>query len=176
MQLVALDREAISRHRQAIRDVYATAFEVTPREGERFLANALDRHVAYEAYRGLLAIEDGAVAGFTYGYRTQPGTWWNLTVAPAMAAAGVADWLSDAFEFVELAVRPEMQGRGIGAALHDTLLADAPGTRALLTTTAGDTPAMRLYLKRGWRVLVPDFHYPHVDEAAVIMGLDFRVR
>ena len=176
MRLESMDRASIERDRRALHQVYVEAFGATTQEGERFLSGALDRHVRYAEFRGLTAVVDDAVVGFTYGYRTQPGTWWNETIRPAMVKAGVEDWLDDAFEFVELSVLPAHQGAGIGGALHDTLMSDAPGTRALLTTAARDTRAMGMYLKRGWQVLVGDFRYPHVNEDAVIMGLDYRNR
>ena len=64
-----------------------------------------------------------------------------------------ADWLGGHFELVEVAVAPEQQGRGFGAALVDGLLLGLPHDRALLTTYDDERPAPRLYRRLGWEKL-----------------------
>ena len=70
-------------------------------------------------------------------------------------------------ELVELAVLPDTQGHGIGAALLEALLAARPEPHVLLHTVDQDTPAMRLYLRAGfsravetgtWVVLAKELH------------------
>ena len=73
------------------------------------------------------------------------------------------------FEFVELAVRPDSQRRGIGGGLHDALLAGLPHHRALLSTWREERPARRLYLKRGWQVLQEE-----LDASSSLLGKDLR--
>ena len=58
-------------------------------------------------------------------------------------------------------------------ALHDTLLSGLPNPRALLTTWSYDTPARRLYLRRGWRVLVQELSY---EWESSLFGLDLTAR
>ena len=88
--------------------------------------------------------------GFGYGYTGQPGQWWSEQVAAAAPPAVCAEWLGGHFEVPELAVRPDAQGRGFGAAVMDTLLLGLPHGRALLTTYADDRAAPRLYQRLGW--------------------------
>lgn len=174
-RLIPIDSTVMATCRDAIATVYATAFKVAANAAERFMTDALDRHRAYPGFSGLLAQdENGNVLGFTYGYHSQAGQWWHDLVRPSLAGASHADWLDDAFEFVELAVAPGFQGQHIGSRLHDALLRDAPGRTALLSTLPGDTPATRLYRSRGWVTLVPDFRYFPGGEEVLLMGLELE--
>ena len=81
-------------------------------------------------------------------------------------------WLEGAFELAELAVRPPLQGRGIGGRLHDHLLADRPHRTAVLSTLQEETRALHLYRSRGWRTLLEHFSFSGVGRVYRIMGLD----
>ena len=140
-------------------------------------AETLPSHAKRKGFRCVVARETttGQIIGFAYGYACQPGQWWHDTVANAMGKERAAEWLSDCFEFVELAVMPIMQGYGIGGRLHDALMAGVLYRTAMLSTYQGDTSAMQLYRKRGWTPLIEDFVYPSDDPTGdkpfVIMGL-----
>jgi len=86
-----------------------------------------------------------------YGYTGELGQWWSDRVAERAPQPVVVEWLGGHFEFVELAVDPRWQGRGLGCALHDALLLDLPHSRALLTTYRDDRPAPRLVVRTGLR-------------------------
>ncbi|MGW6567179.1 GNAT family N-acetyltransferase [Streptomyces sp. NPDC054975] len=78
---------------------------------------------------------EGAVTGFAAG--------WLDTVLSGGA--------QEAFELAELVVAPAHQGLGLGRALHDALLADAPAPRLLMTL---DVPELReRYERWGWAVV-----------------------
>ncbi|MGI8483907.1 MAG: hypothetical protein ACR2OU_06555 [Thermomicrobiales bacterium] len=175
LRLIPMDDSALERYRDEIALVYASAFKVDAGSAWRFMTDGLDRHRRYACFRGLLAEDaNGMVVGFTYGYQSQAGQWWHDLVRSSLEAAHHADWLDDAFEFVELAVAPDVQGQHIGGRLHDALLLDVPGRTALLSTLPGDTPATRLYLARGWIVLVHDFRYFPAGEEVFLMGLELE--
>ena len=63
------------------------------------------------------------------------------------------------FELVELAVRPNLRGRGIGTRLHDAVLAGL-GAPAVLSTQVDNHPALALYRNRGWETVVPEIDFP----------------
>ena len=170
---VFLEREA------AIVDVYRAAFSPPPyRKSEnevRQFRGVLERHAARQGFRCRLAQpERRPLAGFAYGYTARQGLWWYDIVVAQMDEEMKREWLDDPFEFVELAVRPEMQGRGLGGRLHDALLAGLPHSSALLSTLDAETAAWHLYRGRGWRVLLDDFRFPNVPRPYVIMGLRLR--
>lgn len=81
--------------------------------------------------RGWLAEVDGVVVGFAVG-RAGDGNVWAL--------------------FVD----PEHEGRGIGRALHDEMVAwmFAQGLERLWLTTDPDTRAARFYARSGWTATV----------------------
>ncbi len=93
-------------------------------------------------------------------------------VAQVLDAETAAWWLPGYFEIVEPAVTPAAQGRGIDGRLHDALLVGLPHRTALLSTHQSETPALRLYRKRGWMPLLEGIVFPGGDMPFVIMGLD----
>lgn len=166
--------ETVRQRAMELGEVYRQAFDIDPRNTlQPFVDNALVRHTDYDGYRCVVATDDtGNALGFVYGYESAPGRWWHDTVRPALVERGHAGWLRDAFEYVEFAVVPEVQGNGIGSRLHDTILAQTRCASALLSTNAGPNPARDMYLRRGWIDLVPQFVYPGGNRTAMLMGLD----
>ena len=74
-----------------------------------------------------------------------------------MDEAGRTRWLAPGhFEFVELAVRPDLRRRGISGRLHDALLSGLDAPTAVLSTEVENEPAIGLYLGRGWEVVIPE--------------------
>jgi ribosomal protein S18 acetylase RimI-like enzyme len=153
-------------------DVYRAAFgapgyDESEEDVAHFGHEQLPQHVRREGFRLVLArAADGQAVGFAYGYTGRPGQWWCDRMREKVPAEIADAWLGGHFEVVELGVRPEAQRRGIGAALHDALLADLPHDRALLTTWRDDRPARRLYLRKGWRPLADI-----VEDDASLLGV-----
>lgn len=167
-------------HMHEVHMAYRAAFAAPPygegaAELTRF-AQTLPRHVDRDGFRLVVAREATTrqIVGFAYGYTGRPGQWWYDTVAAALGDARAREWMSDCFEFVEMALLPVMQGYGIGGRLHDALLDGQRQRTAILSTYRADTNAMMLYRKRGWEPLLEDFVYPSdsptEDKPFVIMG------
>ncbi len=166
------------RYREGIVEVFREAFAGPPyfegpEEAARF-SGRLVTHARHLGFRICLALDPGQrrVLGFAYGYTVLPDSWWWETLAAHLNPNLVPGWLEDAFEIVQLAVLPAEQGRGIGSALHDGLLEGIRHRRAVLSTLAGDTPARRLYDRRGWILLAAGIRFPGVDKPYVLMGKD----
>jgi len=178
-ELSRLGPEAVEAVEADIIEVYGEAFGPAPYfEGEadvrRFATEALPRHVERPDFRLVIARDAGAIVGFAYGYTGEPGQWWHDWVTFELGPSESAEWAEDAYEFVELAVRPAAQGRGTGARLHDELLEGLDHRTALLSTLDEDTPARRLYRGRGWVALREGLGTGIGRPAALIMGLRLR--
>jgi ribosomal protein S18 acetylase RimI-like enzyme len=171
-------RSIAHRYRDGIVEVFREAFAGPPYfEGPEEAGRFSDRLVAHAEYRGFricLALDPGQrrVVGFAYGCTVPPDSWWWESLAAYLSPNLVRGWLEDAFEIVQLAVLPAEQGRGIGSALHDGLLEGVAHRRAVLSTLAGDTPARRLYDRRGWVLLAANVRFPGADRPHVLMGKD----
>jgi ribosomal protein S18 acetylase RimI-like enzyme len=170
VDITLADRDTVLALTDELVAVYARTFgapgyDERPEAIERFRSEQLPRHADRDGFRCALARRDGRVVGFAYGYTGQRGQWWPEHVASHAPEDVVRDWLGGHFEFVELAVEPAEQGRGVGSALHDALLTGLPHERALLTTYRDDRPAPRLYRRKGWHVLVDG-----LDEQFPVLG------
>lgn len=173
--ITAVSAEAFLECKEEVVDVYRAAFSPPPyRKSEhevRQFRSVLEGHTGRQGFRCCLARQKRKpLAGFAYGYTARRGLWWYDVVAAQMDRQMRREWLDDAFEFVELAVRPDRQGRGLGGRLHDALLAGLPHGSAVLSTLDAETVARHLYRSRGWRVLVEEFRFPNVPRPYVIMG------
>ena len=128
----------------------APGYDEPPEAARRFVAEQLPLHAQRDGFRCVVARGAGRVMGFAYGYTGQRGQWWSDHVAERVAAGLADEWVGGHFEFVELAVDPAEQGRGVGQALATALLSGVGHDRALLSTFNDDRPAVRLYRRLGW--------------------------
>ncbi len=137
--------------------LWCTAFGLTPDDG----AARGWRDYGWPTQRDLpglrfvAAYRDEAPVGFAYGYRGARGQWWTDRIAEALDPGVAAAWIGGHFELSEIVVDPAFAGRGAGGSLHDAVLAGTGGRPALLCTALGDTPARRLFDRRGWVELGP---------------------
>ena len=181
IQIVALTGGKIEAELSQMKRIYLEAFQGPPyneqeADAESFAAH-LQRHRHYQGFHFLAARDDtdGRIVGFAYGFTSRDGLWWHDRLAKAFSKQAYRIWLEDAFEVVELAVVPDMQGMGIGGRLHDELLRWLPQATAVLSTSQSTTNATHLYRKRGWVPLLEDFvFFPESERVLVIMGLDLE--
>jgi ribosomal protein S18 acetylase RimI-like enzyme len=161
--------DVVGRARSEIEELWRRVFPGTP--AERF-DEILPRHVERRGFRFLAArTEDGALAGFAYGYQGGSGEWWHDRVSAAMTPDQRRQWLGPGhFEFVELQVAPEFEGQGIGGRLHDALLADAGGSTSVLSTQSSNERALGFYARRGWQTLIDDIRFGEGYPPFVVLG------
>jgi len=162
-QIVAVYREAFS----------PPPYRETEDDVDRY-AERLPRHATQDGFRCAVATDGDHLVGFAYGYVGRPGQWWHDTVRRALDPAVAARRLDGAFELVELAVVPAVQGHGLGGRLHDLVLAHAPAPNAVTTTAQHENPAVRFYHRRGWLPLLEDFAFPGARLTYLVLGLDLR--
>lgn len=177
IEILSLKPADVSRLVDDLVDVYRQAFRGPPySKGEnivRQFQSTLPRHTERDGFRCVAAARAGRreFLGFGYGYTSRSGQWWHDQVMRKLDTETAGKWLGNAFEIVELAVRPALQGRGIGGCLHDALLEGLEQRTAVLSTLDADTRGFRLYRSRGWVVLRSGFYFSGVTAPYLIMGL-----
>lgn len=101
------------------------------------------KHSNYDGFKGFKAIDDrGSIVGFSYGYTSLPEQFYRRKVAKQLSEIEIETWLSDCFEFVELAVSPSYRRLGIASKLHDVLLMKNKHRTSVLTTSNENYPAI----------------------------------
>jgi len=117
--------------------------------------------------------EHDRLLGFGYGYTSARGQWWHEQVRAALSVESRTGWLTDTFEVVELHVRPEAQGCGLGERQLIALLEGAPEHNVVLSTPEApgeDSRAWRLYRRLGFVDLLRRFHFPGDDRPFAVLG------
>lgn len=158
-----------------VESIYSVAFSAPPyNRGPSHLdgfRTMLHRHIARPGFIALGACLADRLVGFTYGCTTGHSQWWHEQVRKALGRRA-EHWLTDAFEYVELALDPAYRRLGIGRRLHDMLLAAQEHPRAVLSTIDAVTAGRRLYESSGWEVLVRGFRFERTVARYLIMGLE----
>jgi len=167
-QTAVLDGEDVLAVLDDLVSVYRAAFTPEPYgetedKVQQLATEQLPTHAARDGFRCATVRSGGRLRGFCYGFTGRPGQWWTDEMSSRLPDPVAREWLGDHLEVVELAVEPNAQRSGYGAALVDLLLEGAPHDRALLMSWhRGDPrrPAPRLYERLGWELLqeqvVPD--------------------
>ena len=167
-------------YRDQLVSVYCNAFHPPPsNKGETDIADFVQscgHHTTYSGFRIVIACdqETDDVVGFTYGFANMPDHFFHVEMAKFSPPQMMETWLANCFRLVEIAVIPQVQGRGIGGRLHDQLLQNLPYERAVLATIAAETSAYRMYQKRGWQILLEAVDFPGVPRPYRVMGLNFE--
>lgn len=159
------------------RDIFAAALGLGAFEAQVLaFGEHAPEHSREPSFSAVAAFVDGRPAGFAYGYDATPGQWWYEQVARQLETEHRRRWLADAFELVEIHVRPEAQGQGLGGRLHDLLLSGVRRATAVLSTPATESRAMLLYRGRGWTTLAEGRLFEGVRDRYRVMGLELLTR
>ncbi|QIW22407.1 GNAT family N-acetyltransferase [Bacillus thuringiensis] len=154
--------------------LYCKAFEKT---NFTEMIERMKRHIEYADFKGIVAInKENEVVGFTYGYRSLEGQYYNQIMREALNLEQVEQWLQDCFEFVELAVDPQYQNEGLGTKLHNELLEGISNRTSVLTTRINNEKARSLYERLDWVDVLEPFHPSKNDVPYVIMGKALKIK
>ncbi|WP_152656997.1 GNAT family N-acetyltransferase [Oceanobacillus sp. CFH 90083] len=138
---------------------------------KKYAMKNIRKHAAYEGFIGLKSKdEQGSIIGFAYGYTSLSKQFYREKIAGQLSENKIDSWLSDCFEFVELAVNDSYKRLGVASKLHDALLVKTNCKTAVLTTGMKNKPAMNLYSKKGWECIKKDAPVISQDNLQVIMG------
>jgi GNAT superfamily N-acetyltransferase len=180
IQIGSPEPESLRGALDQVVSVYRAVFTLPPWDeteedvaafGERFT-----EHLQRAGLRCVTAVDADAdrIVGFAYGFTGPAGELWYDLAARALGPAEGEQWLSDCFEFVELALVPAMRGQGIGGRLHDALLTGLPHPTAVLSTIREDMPALHLYQRRGWVDLSADLRFYEAGRPYMVLGLELQ--
>jgi ribosomal protein S18 acetylase RimI-like enzyme len=173
VRIVPWTPDDLARRLDDVVNVYGAAMGY-PRELLVTRRGYMGSHVRRPGFRAVASLDDqGSLLGFGYGYKSEPGQWWHDQVRGAMPKEQRSAWLTDCFEVVELHVRPDAQGHGLGAVQLRTLLSMAVATTTLLSTPEADestSRAWRLYRRFGFVDVVRHFSFPGDLRPFAVLG------
>lgn len=165
MNILRFDSSSIQM--EEIIDLYCLTFGG---EKEEFRTR-IHRHMSYPGFLGLIALTDELrLSGFTYGYISSKGQYYHSLLDSAFTPLESTYWLEDCFEYVELIVSSDFQGKGVGQQLMTSLLSLSSQKTGILTTQQNNHHARYLYSKIGWKTIKEPFFPSENSEAFVIMG------
>jgi ribosomal protein S18 acetylase RimI-like enzyme len=157
VEIVRFDGPDAKKLHPDVVDIYRSVFTRPPFDDSEREVGWFDQEfgsdVDHPEFRCFAARAGGAVVGFAYGFRTFDSEPWNDWYAEVLRAVGPAaadTWIRGQCAVGWLAVHEQHRRQGIGGRLYDELLASAGPTRWWLVTHDLDTPARRLYRRRGW--------------------------
>lgn len=133
----------------------------------------LREHRAAPGFTGRIArAPDSTLVGYAYGITAQPAERWVARVATYLAPEVLAREIIGSFFVTELAVAPEHQRRGLGAALMGAVLADCRHDRASIATEHYNAPSRALYERLGFTYLLEHVQF---SPASTSPGDDFVI-
>jgi ribosomal protein S18 acetylase RimI-like enzyme len=155
-------------------ELYCRTFlrgDVSTTEAEEAKSNLL-KHAGYKGFKGVKAVDvEGNLAGFAYGFTSLPGQFYRVKLEAQLSKELAYAWLSDCFEFVEMAVSPSFRRQGIAGKMHDRLIVSQSHQTSVLTTGMSNEGAIRFYEKKGWKVLKREAAVIGASNLQIIMGL-----
>jgi ribosomal protein S18 acetylase RimI-like enzyme len=173
MRLVAWTPDDLARRLDDVIEVYGQAMGYPP-ELTAARRGYVAGHVCRPGFRAVASLDpQGRLLGFGYGYSSARGQWWHDQVRDALRRDARKFWLSDCFEVVELHVRPQAQGHGLGAGQLRALLSMGTGATTLLSTPEADeqrSRAWRLYRRFGFVDVLRHFAFPGDERPFAILG------
>jgi GNAT superfamily N-acetyltransferase len=152
---VLLDGPEAARHADEFVAVAAEVYADPPYGwGDGEVAEFGRRFAVQSRQPGFTAVQarhGGYLVGYAFGMPLRPATsWWRHLTTP-LPADVTTEYQGRTFALADLAVRAAWRRQGIGAALHNAVMAGRPETRATLTVLPAAGPAQSACHHLGWR-------------------------
>ena len=151
---------------EKVADLYNTIWNCE----DTTIKERIRKHSSYTGYKGMILLSDKEVVGFSYGYTSLPGQYYHEKLAKEFTTEEYDKWLTNCFEFVELAVHPDYRKQGFGRMLVNQLLQNIQNETAVLTTQVNNSAARRLYESLNWLTLKEPFFPSDESNPYIIMG------
>ena len=140
---------------ESICSLYAEVFSVPPfawdeQEPVRH-RQMLERLLTEPSFGITVAVRDDELVGFAYGYGVHPDTKrWENFLEP-LPEALTTEWEGRTFALIDLAVRADLRGHGLGRRLLEVLLASRSEERAALTVEPEAEATQAFYQHLSWQ-------------------------
>ncbi len=147
-------------------DVYARVYDVPPYVADPFFSvdsfrARLEAAFDTEGFETVTARQDGRIVGYVHGATLPADKPWWTSLGDRRPA-----WLRDlaeargVFWLRELMVLPELQNRGLGRQIHDTVIAGRAESVTTLTCIVDNQPDHDAYLRWGYTIMGRIKHAP----------------
>ncbi len=157
--IAPMSRERMRRHAPQLAALHQAAFGETLQRAARYQNQDIPEMSRCAGFQAVSAHLEGRLVGFVVGHDANAIPRWFESAMRAAQGTPVAAWLPGAWYLADIAVHPDVQGRGIGTRLHDAIMPLMADRRCMLITFHGDHPAKRFYLRLGWREVIPDLRW-----------------
>jgi len=149
-----LDGKQAAEHAAVLLALHAEVYAEAPYRRDEDGEQLADRFAVQRRQPGFILAEarhGDYLVGYAFGMPLRPSTsWWRNLTTP-LPEHLTAEHPGRTFALAGLLVRASWRRQGIGAALHDLILASRSEERATLTVLPAATPAQRAFRIWGWR-------------------------
>lgn len=163
-------------HRDSVVQVYSEAYSSPPynetEEKIKGFSQDWGERVSNQGFLLVMAYDLEKPIGMAYGWSSRADSYWTDKLKEELGDEATK-WTSDNFEFVDFAVSPKYQGKGISGQLYKTLFSNVRHKTAILYTHQSETAAYNIYLKKGWEVLRSDLVFKS-GKKFVLMGKQIK--
>jgi GNAT superfamily N-acetyltransferase len=148
-----LDGRQAAEHQGELQALHAEVYAAPPyrlQEDEAELARRLAVQRRQPGFALAAAWHGGYLVGYAAGRPLRPSTSWWRDLTTALPEDITAEHPGRTFAVADLLVRAPWRRQGIGATLHDLLLAGRPEERATAVVRPAAVPAQQAFRAWGW--------------------------
>jgi hypothetical protein len=149
-----LDGRQAAAHEDELRALYAEVYAAPPYLRQDDEREAGRRFAVQRRQPGFALAEarhGGYLVGYAAGMPLRPSTSWWRNLTTTLPDDVTAEHPGRTFAVADLLVRAPWRRQGIGATLHDLLLAGRPEERATAAVLPAAGPAQHAFRAWGWR-------------------------